>query len=282
MKVKMKPVEVDAEQWFPGKQVLGVEYDGDKNSHYVATQEGPRPLSPGDWVVTGAAGERYTFKPEVFSLTFDSANHASKTMGRGYCLGIILHFLSELKQGLRLGVVETGTLRSVAGPSLVGDGWSTFYVAEWIRRNCPSTMFMSVDASEQAVKICRELLAREGLDQYVQHWCMHSKELARMTMPVDLAFLDSSDDPQNQLDEFMALERNFRQPAVCVLDDIYDTQDGGNKGAKLIPHLQKQGLRVERLGRMAVAELKPAGIWPKVVQMIQKQRDAGVEINITG
>ncbi|MGH9351743.1 MAG: class I SAM-dependent methyltransferase [Terriglobia bacterium] len=282
MKFRMKPVEVDAEQWFPGKQVQGVEYDQAGNKYQVATQDGARPLNPGDWVVTGAGGEKYTFKPDVFSITFDATNQNSKVMGRGYCLGIILHFLSELKQGVRLGIVETGTLRSVAMPSLIGDGWSTFYVAEWIRRSCPSAFFMSVDASEQAVKTCRELLAREGLDQYVQHWCMHSKELARMTMPVDLAFLDSSDDPQNQLEEFLALERNFRKPAICVLDDIYETQDGGNKGAKLIPHLQKQGLRVERLGRMAVTELGPAGIWEKVVQSIENQRKAGVEINIRG
>lgn len=282
MKFRMKPIEVDAEQWFPGKQIDGVQFNAHDNSYCVKTLEGIRPLNPGDWVVTGAGGERYTFRPEVFAVTFDQAGLPSRRLGRGYCLAIILHWLAKIKPGQRLGIVETGTLRFTDELHHIGDGWSTFYVTDWIKRECPSAFYVSVEENAQTVRMCREFLARVGLDQYVQHWSMNSRELAKMTMPVDLAFLDSSDDPQNQLEEYQALEPNFRLPAFVVLDDVYDVPGGINKGAKTIPYVQGKGHQVERVGRMAMIELGQTGVWENIQQDIQAQQAAEMQLEVQG
>lgn len=85
-----KRVIIDAEQWFPGKLVNGVEFvlaenclpcklaavssicvhlgriktleDTEDSYHYV---------SPGDWVITGVKGEKYACKPDIFEMTYE-------------------------------------------------------------------------------------------------------------------------------------------------------------------------------------------------------------------
>jgi len=64
-----KPIVVDAEQWFPGKEIDGVEYENDQA--IIRTLEGPHLVSPGDWIITGIAGEKYPCKPDIFEKTYD-------------------------------------------------------------------------------------------------------------------------------------------------------------------------------------------------------------------
>jgi len=79
-KYRKKPVVIEAEQWFPGKGVVGVTelvYDsGDgktssQNKGMVETLEGPLYVSPGDWIITGVKGERYPCKPDIFEATYE-------------------------------------------------------------------------------------------------------------------------------------------------------------------------------------------------------------------
>ena len=77
------PVEVFAEQWFPGKKVPGVhcrhrviprldEFDEPWEEYYcVDTLEGELRVSPGDWIITGVKGEQYPCKPDIFNLTYE-------------------------------------------------------------------------------------------------------------------------------------------------------------------------------------------------------------------
>ena len=71
-KYRKKPVVVEAEQWFPGKDVDGVVWytwlDGKGRIH---TLEGEMVVSPGDWVVTGVKGEKYAVKPDIFEQTYE-------------------------------------------------------------------------------------------------------------------------------------------------------------------------------------------------------------------
>jgi hypothetical protein len=80
-----KPTIVEAEQWFPGKQVSGVTEvifsDGPNGAtkscgygHCVTIHGEVTKVSPGDWVITEPDGEHhYPCKDEIFRATYDPA-----------------------------------------------------------------------------------------------------------------------------------------------------------------------------------------------------------------
>jgi hypothetical protein len=99
MKFRKKPVVVEAEQWFEVIPIqphdgnssiqheLGVDYfrhpdiSGDTPCKHcgrriyfhgwIDTLEGGHIVCPGDYVITGMAGERYPCKPDIFAATYD-------------------------------------------------------------------------------------------------------------------------------------------------------------------------------------------------------------------
>ena len=95
-KFRKKPVVIEAEQWFSGREVVGVlektyfsRYgDADDGEHirglcddhywldgpHVHTLEGPLVVSPGDWIITGVKGERYPVKPDIFAETYEAVD----------------------------------------------------------------------------------------------------------------------------------------------------------------------------------------------------------------
>ncbi|MEA2722609.1 MAG: hypothetical protein QOH59_380 [Gemmatimonadales bacterium] len=79
---RKKPVVIEATQWWPGTAVDGVldltqaqniTRDGQpmQAGAYVETLEGPMKVSPGDWIITDVAGEKYPCKDEIFRQTYD-------------------------------------------------------------------------------------------------------------------------------------------------------------------------------------------------------------------
>lgn len=74
-KFRKKPVVIEAEQWFLGKQVDGVEPPAPNERGtgygYINTLEGRMIVSPGDWVITGVKGEKYPCKPDIFDATYE-------------------------------------------------------------------------------------------------------------------------------------------------------------------------------------------------------------------
>lgn len=82
-KYRKKPIVVDAVQWFPDKPVEGVKFPaypnqielnkqmGVKIYGKIKTLEGDHIVSPGDWVITGIAGEKYPCKPDIFKQTYE-------------------------------------------------------------------------------------------------------------------------------------------------------------------------------------------------------------------
>jgi len=82
-KYKKKPIIVEAEQWFPYQPVDGVIYplpddNGVIGFHEVhgscgviSTLEGSHIVSPGDWIIIGAMGEKYPCKPDIFEMTYE-------------------------------------------------------------------------------------------------------------------------------------------------------------------------------------------------------------------
>jgi hypothetical protein len=72
-KFKKKPVVVSAEQYKPGAGLKGVIDMTDKFGQYgrVLTPNGPVKVSPGEWIITGVAGERYPISDEILKKTYD-------------------------------------------------------------------------------------------------------------------------------------------------------------------------------------------------------------------
>ncbi|UOF90805.1 PGDYG domain-containing protein [Fodinisporobacter ferrooxydans] len=82
-KYRKKPVVVEAEQWFPGKHIDGVNPGGDivfdglkkwvepNGKYYISTLEGDMEVSPGDYIITGVKGEKYPCKPDIFEATYE-------------------------------------------------------------------------------------------------------------------------------------------------------------------------------------------------------------------
>jgi hypothetical protein len=80
VKFRKKPVVVEAEQWFPGKQVAGVGQflfgslppgANAEDYGYIETLEGGHRVDPGDWIITGVKGEKYPCKPDIFEATYE-------------------------------------------------------------------------------------------------------------------------------------------------------------------------------------------------------------------
>ncbi len=91
MKVRKKPIVVEAEQWFKhgdNSDVVLFDYNSSGVTHmpkfvckhcglgnlehgYIKTLEGGHIVCPKDWIITGVAGEKYPCKPDIFEKTYD-------------------------------------------------------------------------------------------------------------------------------------------------------------------------------------------------------------------
>jgi hypothetical protein len=106
MKYRKKPVVVEATQWFKNgdhpDDNIGARHDDDSGNKvegevvryyrhpedngerkcehcgirmhehgWIDTLEGGHNVCPGDWVITGVAGERYPCKPTIFDATYE-------------------------------------------------------------------------------------------------------------------------------------------------------------------------------------------------------------------
>lgn len=75
MKYRKRPIVIEAEQWFPCKNVDGVSYDpGQVSPATVNTLEGRMNVSYGDWIITGIEGEKYPCKDAIFKKTYEAVN----------------------------------------------------------------------------------------------------------------------------------------------------------------------------------------------------------------
>jgi len=77
LKFRKKPIIIEAEQWFIGKEIEGVIYKPMPISglhimpHYIDTLEGRMFVNEGDWIITGVNGEKYPCKPDIFAKTYE-------------------------------------------------------------------------------------------------------------------------------------------------------------------------------------------------------------------
>lgn len=85
-KYRKLPVVVEAEQFFYDPHTVTPqeiaswpvdvhgEVSRDTGDFYacIQTLEGCMVISPGDWIITGIAGERYPCKPDIFAATYEA------------------------------------------------------------------------------------------------------------------------------------------------------------------------------------------------------------------
>lgn len=89
MKVRKKPVEVEAIQWKPLDMLIyevmkfmGIDKSNMKDKEILAfgkykgeltieTLEGIMTVSDGDWIIKGVKGEFYPCKPDIFAETYE-------------------------------------------------------------------------------------------------------------------------------------------------------------------------------------------------------------------
>ena len=68
-----KSLVVDAVQWFKPGDHPAVASDG-SGGNQIETPEGRLRVEPGDWIITGVAGENYPCKPNVFQKLYTPAD----------------------------------------------------------------------------------------------------------------------------------------------------------------------------------------------------------------
>lgn len=86
-KYRKKPVVIEATQWRkPGDHPEvrssrnglplpegSFTLDEGEVVGFIETLEGPHVVRPGDWIITGVAGEHYPCRPDIFAATYDPA-----------------------------------------------------------------------------------------------------------------------------------------------------------------------------------------------------------------
>lgn len=70
-----KPVVVEAGQWFRhGDHLAVLAEPGQGGVGYIDRPEGRLRVIPGDWIITGVAGENYPCKPDIFEKLYTPAD----------------------------------------------------------------------------------------------------------------------------------------------------------------------------------------------------------------
>lgn len=171
MKYIKKRIEVEAEQWFPGKEVEGVEefYDPnptgrDASYPVVRTLEGPLRVSPGDWIITGIAGEKYPCKPQIFELTYESVCEqaerkmsASEAEALGYTIDRTAAGCWYAYKGTRFSADNEGVIIETEDETRLRERCEELdlEVLEWVRQKTNADA--EHDETRLRLKACQEL-----------------------------------------------------------------------------------------------------------------------------
>jgi len=149
----------------------------------------------------------------------------------------------------RLVAVETGTLRDPAPEARIGDGWSTYAIAQCLaERGEAGSKLYSIDIDPGCIDISKRTVSPE-LHPWVSWICGDAVEAIR-TLPVptiDLLYLDSSDDPKQILAEFEVAQTKLAPHSIVVVDDTGPYHAGPDgKGTLVIPEAMRQGWQAQR------------------------------------
>lgn len=154
-----------------------------------------------------------------------------------------------------LHILETGTIRGEGEQYRIGDGWSTVAFAEHVRDHGGSVTSIDLDVST-----ARKVLEEQDLDGYVTLIEGHSiQALSRLLaadsrhdlVGFDVILLDSDNDPQLILHEYLIAAQMLRRPGVLIVDDVDLESEMIMKGHQVVPWLDREGVPYEIVQREA-------------------------------
>lgn len=137
-----------------------------------------------------------------------------------------------------LRVLEVGCARSTHPDHEVGDGWSSLTLARDAQKTDGSLAGIDLDTRAAA-----ELIGSHGLtEEFFEGSSLDVlPELAAQGRTFDVIFLDSGNDPDLVLSEFILSLRLIVRPGLLLADDMDQKDPEVVKGVKLIPYLKDNG-----------------------------------------
>lgn len=141
-----------------------------------------------------------------------------------------------------LQILETGSIREDTEQHRKGDGWSTLTFAKYINDNVPGGYVTSIDLN---VDVAERVLQRERVSQHVVLREGYSIEWMASMLAAgqrfDVILLDSDNDPQLILHEFLIAQKLLRRPGLILVDDVVPDSKTIRKGELLLPWLRGRG-----------------------------------------
>ena len=140
-----------------------------------------------------------------------------------------------------LEILETGTIRQDTPEHQAGDGWSTLAFARWAEQYGGHVTSIDLHVATAA-----KVLAREKVDDYVTLRPGYSIDwmasMLKAGQEFDVILLDSENDGQLILHEFMLAMKLLRRPGLLLVDDVVPQSRAILKGELLVPWLDDHGM----------------------------------------
>lgn len=162
---------------------------------------------------------------------------------------IIAHQLQHLRQilggegrdgqpGEGFEILETGTIRQDTPQHRAGDGWSTLAFAQDAAATGGHVTSVDLDILTAA-----RVLAREGVGEHVTLREGYSIDWMACALAAgqkfDVILLDSENDAQLILHEFMLAKQLLRRPGMILVDDVVPGSETVVKGKLLLPWIER-------------------------------------------
>ena len=146
------------------------------------------------------------------------------------------------KLGRDLIIVETGTIRNTNPDFEHGDGHSTRFIAEWVKENGGFYTSIDIDCS-----VAKKYLFDLSLRQYVTLTEANSLDALPRFNAIDFCYLDSANDADNCLAEFLIVWPKITTGGSVMVDDCNEASAELFKGDLLIPYLRERSIPYTQL-----------------------------------
>ena len=141
--------------------------------------------------------------------------------------------------------VEIGCTRKAA--ETADDGFSTIHLAQEAKAR--HGLLHSVEFNPHNIRAARVAATTRDLSNSVRFHEEHGVDwLKDFAGPINFLYLDGSDDPETNLDEFETTETKLSTDAIVCVDDCHAySRRWFGKGEKVIPYTPELGQQLETL-----------------------------------